>query len=82
MYTKLVFMCIEVFLVMLYENISLFQRISLQMPKHRERIMCKLNIERTVTQYVIHKDAKCTVAHRLMHFVNHLAWGKKSSIFR
>jgi len=34
---------------MLYENIHLFQRTSLQMPKDRERIMCKLKIKRTVT---------------------------------
>jgi hypothetical protein len=46
------------------------------MPKDRERIMCKLKIKRTVTQVIIHKDAKCTVAHRLMHFVQPLAWGK------
>jgi Rps23 Pro-64 3,4-dihydroxylase Tpa1-like proline 4-hydroxylase len=73
---KLVFMCIEVFLVMLYENIRLFQRTSLQMPKDRERIMCKLKIKRPITHYVIHKDAKCTVSHRLMHCVHRLAWGK------
>ena len=47
---KHVFMCIEVFLVMLYGNIHLFQRTSLQMPKDRERVMCKFKMKRTVTQ--------------------------------
>jgi len=55
---------------------NLFQRTSLQMPKDRERIMCKLKFKRTATQVSMHKDAKCTVAHRLMHFVHRSAWGK------
>jgi hypothetical protein len=58
------------------KNICLFQRTSLQTSKDRERILCKLKFKRTVTQVVIHKGTKCTVAHRLMHFVHHLAWGK------
>jgi len=47
------------------------------MAKDRERIMCNLIIKRAVTQYVIHKDVKCTVAHRLLHFAHCLAWEKK-----
>jgi len=42
-----------------------------------ERGLCaRFKIKRTVTQVVKHKDAKCTVVHRLMHFVHRSAWGK------
>ena len=60
---------------MLYENICRFQRTSLQVPKDRERNMCKLKIKGRVAQYVIHEDAKCMIAHGSVHFIHRLAWG-------